>query len=54
MLALLARERLAWVLSAFYFLTFGGFVAFSIYLPALLRQEFQLTATDAGFEPRLM
>jgi MFS transporter, NNP family, nitrate/nitrite transporter len=49
MLALLGRERLAWVLSAFYFLTFGGFVAFSIYLPALLRQEFQLTATDAGF-----
>ena len=43
------RERLAWVLSAFYFLTFGGFVAFSIYLPALLRQEFQLTAADAGF-----
>ncbi|MBZ5636992.1 MAG: MFS transporter [Acidobacteriia bacterium] len=49
MLALLGRERLAWVLSAFYFLTFGGFVAFSIYLPALLRQEFQLTAADAGF-----
>ena len=49
MLALLGRERLAWVLSAFYFLTFGGFVAFSIYLPALLRQEFHLTATDAGF-----
>ena len=49
MLTLLARERLAWVLSAFYFLTFGGFVAFSIYLPVLLRQEFQLTPTDAGF-----
>ncbi|MBZ5678000.1 MAG: hypothetical protein LAP61_27455 [Acidobacteriia bacterium] len=29
MLALLRRERLAWVLSAFYFLTFGGFVASS-------------------------
>ena len=27
------RERLAWVLALFYFLTFGGFVAFSIYLP---------------------
>ena len=49
MLAVLARERLAWVLSAFYFLTFGGFVAFSIYLPTLLRQEFALTAADAGF-----
>jgi MFS transporter, NNP family, nitrate/nitrite transporter len=49
MLAVLERERLSWVLSAFYFLTFGGFVAFSIYLPVLLRQEFELTATDAGF-----
>ena len=49
MLALVRRERVAWVLSAFYFLTFGGFVAFSIYLPALLRQEFRLTAADAGF-----
>lgn len=49
MLEVLARERLAWVLSAFYFLTFGGFVAFSIYLPALLRDDFGLSATDAGF-----
>ena len=49
MLVVLARERLAWVLSAFYFLTFGGFVAFSIYLPALLRDNFELTAADAGF-----
>jgi NNP family nitrate/nitrite transporter-like MFS transporter len=49
MLGVLKRERLAWVLAAFYFLTFGGFVAFSIYLPALLREEFALTPTDAGF-----
>jgi len=49
MLAVLGRERLAWVLSAFYFLTFGGFVAFSIYLPALLRDNFGLTTADAGF-----
>lgn len=49
MIAVLARERLSWALSAFYFLTFGGFVAFSIYLPSLLRDEFQLRATDAGF-----
>jgi NNP family nitrate/nitrite transporter-like MFS transporter len=48
MVAVLARERLAWVLSACYFLTFGGFVAFSIYLPTLLRDEFRLTITDAG------
>ena len=49
MVAVLAKERLAWVLSAFYFLTFGGFVAFSIYLPTLLRDEFRMTITDAGF-----
>ena len=48
MLALLRRERLAWVLSAFYGLTFGGFVAFSIYLPTLLKDQFHLTAADAG------
>ncbi len=45
----LARERLAWALAAFYFLTFGGFVAFSIYLPVLLRDTFGLTTADAGF-----
>ncbi|HZQ54551.1 MAG TPA: MFS transporter [Bryobacteraceae bacterium] len=49
MLKLLTTERLAWALAAFYFLTFGGFVAFSIYLPSLLRDEFGLTVTDAGF-----
>jgi NNP family nitrate/nitrite transporter-like MFS transporter len=49
MLAVLARERLAWVLAASYFLTFGGFVAFSIYLPTLLKDEFQLPPADAGF-----
>jgi NNP family nitrate/nitrite transporter-like MFS transporter len=47
-LKILATERLAWVLSAFYFLTFGGFVAFSVYLPTLLRDEFALPLTDAG------
>jgi NNP family nitrate/nitrite transporter-like MFS transporter len=49
MVAVLRRERLAWVLALFYFLTFGGFVAFSIYLPTLLRDEFHLSAADAGF-----
>lgn len=42
------RERLAWVLALFYFLTFGGFVAFSIYLPLLLRDQFGLRPADAG------
>jgi NNP family nitrate/nitrite transporter-like MFS transporter len=49
MLALLVHARLAWALSAFYFVTFGGFVAFSIYLPSLLRDEFHLEPADAGF-----
>jgi NNP family nitrate/nitrite transporter-like MFS transporter len=48
MFGILAKERLAWALSGFYFLTFGGFVAFSIYLPTLLRDEFGLTIADAG------
>jgi len=49
MLKLLAGERLSWLLSLFYFLTFGGFVAFSIYLPVLLKDQFGLTPADAGF-----
>jgi NNP family nitrate/nitrite transporter-like MFS transporter len=48
-MSLLARERLAWALSAFYFLTFGGFVAFCVYLPVLLQDTFGLTPADAGF-----
>jgi NNP family nitrate/nitrite transporter-like MFS transporter len=44
----LAHGRLSWALSAFYFLTFGGFVAFSIYLPSLLKDEFHLAPADAG------
>ncbi len=49
MIGLLRRAPLAWLLGAFYFLTFGGFVAFSIYLPTLLRSQFGLSAADAGF-----
>jgi MFS transporter, NNP family, nitrate/nitrite transporter len=49
MLGVLRREPTAWLLGAFYFLTFGGFVAFSIYLPTLLRAQFGLSPADAGF-----
>jgi nitrate/nitrite transporter NarK len=49
MVAVLRRAPKAWLLGAFYFLTFGGFVAFAIYLPTLLRAQFGLTAADAGF-----
>src|SRR5215472_6435999 len=42
-------ERMSWVLSLFYFLTFGGFVAMSVYLPMFLTDLFKLTPQDAGF-----
>src|SRR5215831_12130633 len=41
-------DRMSWVLSFFYFLTFGGFVAMSIYLPMLLTELFKLAPQDAG------
>ena len=37
-----------WQLALFYFVTFGGFVAMSIYLPKLLRDWFAFSLTDAG------
>jgi NNP family nitrate/nitrite transporter-like MFS transporter len=49
LVTLLTSNRTSWALSAFYFLTFGGFVAFSIYLPTLLKDQFGLTPADAGF-----
>lgn len=39
-----------WILSLFYFATFGSFVAFSIYLPTLLRDIYDLTSVDAGLK----
>jgi nitrate/nitrite transporter NarK len=49
MVRVLRTAPTAWLLGGFYFLTFGGFVAFSIYLPTLLRTQFGLTPADAGF-----
>lgn len=43
------RQSMSWVLSLYYFLTFGGFVAMSIYLPTFLTEMFGLTPQDAGF-----
>jgi nitrate/nitrite transporter NarK len=48
-LAATFRQGKAWALAAFYFVTFGGFVAFSVYLPVLLRDTFGLTTVNAGF-----
>ena len=48
MLQPLRSSKIAWILSLFYFLTFGGFVALALYMPTFLREIFGLTATDAG------
>lgn len=42
------QDRRSWILSLYYFLTFGGFVALAIYLPIFLTEMFQLTPQDAG------
>jgi NNP family nitrate/nitrite transporter-like MFS transporter len=42
------RHRMSWVLSVYYFFTFGGFVAMSIYLPTFLTDIFGLKPSDAG------
>lgn len=47
-LSILKSSKIAWVLSLFYFLTFGGFVALALYLPTFLKEIFNLSATDAG------
>lgn len=48
MLQPLKTSKTAWILSLFYFLTFGGFVALALYMPTFLREIFQLSPTDAG------
>ncbi len=42
------HEGGSWILSLYYFLTFGGFVAMAVYLPTLLTDQFKLTPQDAG------
>jgi NNP family nitrate/nitrite transporter-like MFS transporter len=42
------RRPMAWVLSLFYFLTFGGFVAMSVYLPTFLVDAYGLGRADAA------
>jgi NNP family nitrate/nitrite transporter-like MFS transporter len=43
------NDNRSWILSLYYFLTFGGFVALAVYLPTLLTEVFKLTPQDAGF-----
>jgi MFS transporter, NNP family, nitrate/nitrite transporter len=42
------KNQKLWALSLFYFLTFGSFVAFTIYLPNFLVSHFELDKVDAG------
>ncbi|KAA6451950.1 nitrate/nitrite transporter [Bacillus swezeyi] len=42
------REEKLWFLSLFYFITFGSFVAFTVYLPNFLVTQFKLSEVDAG------
>ncbi len=41
------RNHVLWMLSLFYFITFGAFVAFTIYLPNFLVEHFGLSPADA-------
>jgi NNP family nitrate/nitrite transporter-like MFS transporter len=47
-LTILKNEKLSWAFGLFYGVTFGGFVAFSLYLPTLLTSQFHLDKIDAG------
>jgi NNP family nitrate/nitrite transporter-like MFS transporter len=42
------KDSRSWLLSLYYFLTFGGFVAMAIYLPIFLSEIFGLTPQMAG------
>ncbi|HEX2910574.1 MAG TPA: MFS transporter [Chloroflexia bacterium] len=47
-LSILKTEKLTWLFGLFYFVTFGGFVAFGLYLPKLLVDVFGLDKVDAA------
>jgi NNP family nitrate/nitrite transporter-like MFS transporter len=42
------KNKRLWVLCLFYFITFGSFVAFSVYLPNFLVSHYDLQKVDAG------
>jgi NNP family nitrate/nitrite transporter-like MFS transporter len=47
-LAAALRLRITWQASALYAVAFGGYVAFSVYLPAYLKTAYGLTQADAA------
>lgn len=42
------NNAVVWCLCLFYFITFGSFVAFTVYLPNFLTNYYDLTSVDAG------
>lgn len=42
------KDEKLWYFSLFYFITFGSFVAFTVYLPNFLVNNFELDKVDAG------
>jgi MFS transporter, NNP family, nitrate/nitrite transporter len=47
-LAATLRLRITWQAAALYAVVFGGYVAFSVYLPAYLKTAYHLTQSDAA------
>ncbi|GAA4227467.1 NarK/NasA family nitrate transporter [Actinomadura meridiana] len=47
-LAATARMSVTWQMSALYAVAFGGYVAFSVYLPTYLKTEYGLSQSDAA------
>ncbi|MEV4703331.1 MFS transporter [Actinoplanes sp. NPDC049316] len=47
-LATTSRLRITWQAAALYAVAFGGYVAFSVYLPAYLKNAYGLTQADAA------
>ena len=47
-LAATLTHRITWQASALYAIAFGGYVAFSVYLPTYLKTAYTLTQTDAA------
>jgi MFS transporter, NNP family, nitrate/nitrite transporter len=47
-LAATVRLRITWLASALYAVAFGGYVAFSVYLPAYLKSAYGLAQADAA------
>ncbi len=47
-LGIFRRTPLAWVFCAFYWVTFGGFVCFALFLPAYFKKVYNITPVQAG------